>query len=121
MKKPSKLSPAALGLAIKTLRDQARMSANDLALQAGMTPSSLSRTENGFRQVELAEATLIAEALGAKVDDVVRIAREVQSSGIVKQRERAMAELHRSMAQVKEAAVAVMAELQRAEGGNTSR
>jgi transcriptional regulator with XRE-family HTH domain len=111
--KSLKLSPVAIGMAMRTLREQVKMSANDLAKQTGMTPSSLSRTENGYRSLELAEADLIAVTIGTTVADLLRVARHLEDSGTVQQREKALVEFHRSLAEVKGAATVALADLQR--------
>lgn len=108
-----KLSPVSVGMAIKTIREQSKMSANDLAKQTGMTASSLSRTENGYRAVELSEAVTIAQCAGTSLDELIKLAEHLESSPFVHQREAAMAEMRRSMTEVKDAAIEVLRDLRK--------
>lgn len=75
------LSRNAVGLAVRALRDAAARTLEDLAGAAGMTASSLSRTENGLRSVEFAEAVRLAEALGIGVTDFLELAQNIERSG----------------------------------------
>jgi len=111
-----KLNPVAVGLAIKAIRENAKMSATDVAKQAEMTASSYSRTENGYRAVELAEAVLICQATGTKLDNLVEVAKNAERSEHIKVREQAVAELQRSKAGIKEIADVVLQSLRSQSG-----
>jgi len=106
-----KLTNIAVGMAIRVVRERAQMSANDLALQVGMTPSSLSRTETGARAVELAEAVLIARLTGTTVADLVTVAAQMEANGYLRAREKALADLQLSKVRVKEMASVVLDQL----------
>lgn len=113
MKQLEPLSSVAIGLAVKAIREQAKMSANDLAKQVDMTPSSLSRTENGYRILDIVQADLIAQAAGKNISDIVNLAKALEKEGHVQQREKAITEYRRSMEDVKDATAAVMIDLSR--------
>jgi transcriptional regulator with XRE-family HTH domain len=108
-----KLTPIALGMAVRMVRENAKMSATDLAKMIGITSSSLSRTENGYRAVELAEAELICACTGTSLNELIEGARRLDNSGVVQQRVKAMADLQRSLAEVKSAADQVMNEIRK--------
>ncbi|AKJ28816.1 helix-turn-helix domain-containing protein [Caldimonas brevitalea] len=57
--KPSRV---AVGMAVRALREAAQLSSAGLAAVAGVHPSSLSRTENGLRDLGFAEAVAISAA-----------------------------------------------------------
>lgn len=77
------MTPSQIGLAIKIARVSRRMSARQLAAQIGFTSPILSHIESGKRSVSLAEAYQICSALSMRLDDLVTIAKEVDSKDIV--------------------------------------
>lgn len=56
---------------IRELRDAREWTQLRLAVEAGITPTSLSRIENGHDTPRLDTAKKIADALGVKVDDLI--------------------------------------------------
>lgn len=56
---------------IRELRDARDMTQLRLAVEAGITPTALSRIENGHDIPKLNTAKKIADALGVKVDDLI--------------------------------------------------
>jgi transcriptional regulator with XRE-family HTH domain len=69
-----KLSRKSVGLAVRAAREAANLTSADLAGQTAMTPSSLSRTENGLRALEFHEAVAVAKCLGIEVEDLRTLA-----------------------------------------------
>lgn len=105
------LNPVAVGEAIRILRERARMGAGDLAAQAGMTSSTLSRTENGLRAVELAEAVSIVETVGSPLQTLVDLARDPKVAALIQARQKVVADLQQSKADIKKAADQALDEL----------
>ena len=91
------LNSAAVGLAIRFERERLKITANDLAAQTDITPSSLSRTERGQRMLDLDEADRLARKLGLTVDSLLSKAAELESSGVVKRHIEAMRSLGASI------------------------
>lgn len=56
-----------VGEAIRAAREEIEMRPCDLAAEAGLTPSQLSKIEHGKRRVSCEEATRVADALGLPV------------------------------------------------------
>lgn len=84
------------------------LTAADLAKQVGITASSLSRTENGLRALELHEAAAIATVLGTSVQALLDLAQRLEETGIVKERKEATAELQRYLSGTRTAALAAL-------------
>jgi transcriptional regulator with XRE-family HTH domain len=91
------LNTAALGLAVRSARERLKITANDLATQTGMTPSSLSRSEKGTRMLMLDEARSIAHVLGMTVQDLMDLAVQLEQSGLVKKRDEAVQDFQRAL------------------------
>lgn len=108
MAKAPKISTHALGAAIKMARENARMSATDVAQQTEITTSSLSRTENGHRAVELAEALQLVDVIGISLDDLIKTARHLDSQGVLQQKIAAKNAFDQSLAEVRAAAAEIM-------------
>lgn len=108
-----KLSPVSLGMAIEQILKDADMTAAVLAEKISITTSSLSRTINGLRAVELAEADLIAQVTGKTVDDLLNLARMFERDGHVRERINAMAVLDKSLRRVDAAASRVLKKLRK--------
>ena len=66
-----KLMQMKLGTALKEIRDEARMTQDDLAERAGTTKSSVSRIENEEQVPSLDMLERLAAALGVKVYQVM--------------------------------------------------
>lgn len=77
-----KLSRTTLGLAVRAARDAAGLTLNDLAGIAGMTPSSLSRSENGLRDLSFEEAVAIAAAVHVDVQTLRTLAETFELEGV---------------------------------------
>lgn len=99
------LNTIALGIAVRLAREEKQMTSNDLALQAGMTPSSLSRSERGLRMLELDEALRVATTLGMTTNDLIEQAQRIEQSGVAKQHQQALKQIDLSLKQVREAAL----------------
>ncbi len=69
-----KLSRASVGLAVRAAREAASLTLSDLAGAVGMTTASLSRSENGLRDLEFAEVVAIAEAVRIDVEWIQSLA-----------------------------------------------
>lgn len=76
------LSRVSIGLAVRSVREAASMTLDELASAAGMTASSLSRTENGLRAIEFAEVVSLAEVAGVSVEAFLDLARSFESHGV---------------------------------------
>lgn len=76
-----KLSRTSIGLAVRAARDAARLTLKDLAEPAGMTISSLSRSENGERDMTFAEITAIAAAVHIGIEDLRTLAETFERDG----------------------------------------
>lgn len=59
-------------VAIKVMRKQKNMTQADLAELLGVTPAAISRYESGERIPDIVTAAKIANALGCKVDDLIK-------------------------------------------------
>jgi transcriptional regulator with XRE-family HTH domain len=68
----------AIGAAIAHLRKRRNLKAGVLAKAAHITGSKLSRIECGKSPVELADFLQIADALNAKIEDIIELARVFQ-------------------------------------------
>ena len=76
-----KLSREALGLAVRAAREAADFTLGDLAGVAGMTVPSLSRSENGLRDLEFAEVVAIADAVKIDVEWIRALAETYERAG----------------------------------------
>jgi transcriptional regulator with XRE-family HTH domain len=97
------LNTAAVGLAVKFTREQLKITGNELARQAGLTPSSLSRTERGVRMLALDEASKIATIFGMTVNDLIGVAHQLEKTGLVQQRDDAFRDFQRALEEAKSA------------------
>jgi transcriptional regulator with XRE-family HTH domain len=61
--RPKSREAVALGEAIRSRRDTAKLNQRELASRAGIDPTDLSRIENGRREPTLAQLRAIARAL----------------------------------------------------------
>jgi transcriptional regulator with XRE-family HTH domain len=105
------LSRISLGMALRTAREAVKVTANDLARQVGMTPSAISRTENGLRALELSEAARIAPVLGTTVEGLLTVAKRLEESGLASEQSEAVKDFNRSLAEAQEAALAALKEV----------
>lgn len=78
-----RLSRTALGLAVRAARGAARLTLKDLAELAGMTVSSLSRSENGERDLTFVEISAIATAVRVELEDLRTLAETFERDGTV--------------------------------------
>lgn len=69
-----KISRASVGAAVRTAREAAQMTAADLATLTDISPSAISRTEAGLRDLHFAEATAVAHVLGLSIDAFMDLA-----------------------------------------------
>ena len=76
-----KLSRTSIGLAVRAARNAAGLTLKDLAVPAGMTISSLSRSENGERDMTFAEMTAIAAKVGIGIEDFRTLAETFERDG----------------------------------------
>ena len=76
-----KLSRISIGLAVRTLRDAGGKTLSDLAGRVGMTLSSLSRSENGQRDMSFAEITAIAAELSIDIEYLRTVAETFERAG----------------------------------------
>jgi transcriptional regulator with XRE-family HTH domain len=106
-----KISRISVGLAVRAARETARLSLADLAPMAGMTTSSLSRTENGLRALEFAEAVAIAAAVKLDVDRLLQLAEAFERSGAVEKRH-SMSQLQQDLNELQQLAIKAAIEAQ---------
>lgn len=76
-----KLSRTSIGLAVHAARDAAGFTLKDLAEPGGMTISSLSRSENGERDLTFAEMSAIASAVHIGIEDLRTLAETFERKG----------------------------------------
>lgn len=76
-----KLSRITIGLAVRAARAAAGLTLKDLAEPAGMTVSSLSRSENGERDMTFAEISAIAAEVRLGVEDLRTLAETFERDG----------------------------------------
>lgn len=76
-----RLSRASVGLAVRAVREAARLTLSDLAQEVGMTTASLSRTENGLRDIEFAEAVAISAAVRIELETLRTLAETFEHAG----------------------------------------
>jgi transcriptional regulator with XRE-family HTH domain len=76
-----KLSRISVGLAVRSAREAAELTLNDLAKLTGMTVPSLSRSENGLRDLEFAEVVAIANAVKLNLETVRSLAETFEYAG----------------------------------------
>lgn len=103
-----KLSRVSVGLAIRSAREAAKLTLNDLAPAVGMTVSSLSRSETGQRDLEFAEVVALAAAFKVDLEHLRTLAETFERGGAAdkqRDRERLLADLNDLQRQAIEAAI----------------
>jgi transcriptional regulator with XRE-family HTH domain len=88
------ISRMSVGLAVRASREAAKLSAADLANMAGMNASTLSRTENGLRALELVEAMEIATAVGLDIPKLLSLAETFERDGAADRRSQLQRDLN---------------------------
>jgi transcriptional regulator with XRE-family HTH domain len=78
-----KLSRTSLGIAVKTARELQKMTLKDLAVAADLKEYSLSRSENGLRDLEFAEVVAIAQVLHVELAWIINLAENLDRSGVL--------------------------------------
>lgn len=73
-----------MGLAVRAAREAARLTLNDLAALTGITLSSLSRSENGQRDLAFTEVLEIAKALKVDAETLRTFAETFERAGVSK-------------------------------------
>lgn len=76
-----KISRSSLGLALRAIREAARMTLKDLSASTGIAVSSLSRSENGQRDLEFAEVVQVCETVGLDVLAFRMLAESIEEAG----------------------------------------
>ncbi len=80
MSKPkNSFNMLATGLVVRELRTRFNMRLHDLAPLMSITPSSLSRIENGERKLFLDEAFLLSQVTGVPLQAMVEKIRELET------------------------------------------
>lgn len=103
-----------MGLAIRTSRDAASLTLNDLASLTGLTQSTLSRTELGERDVAFTEILAIAEAVNIDVEALRTLAETFEREGAaanMAEKKSAKVQLARDMNQLQRLAIESAIEL----------
>lgn len=73
---------AKVGRAIKRLRRARGLSLDDVAARVGISPSFLSRLENGQRELTLATMTALAQAVGVTMAELVTVSDALQPDAL---------------------------------------
>lgn len=76
-----------LGLAIKALRENKKLSAKELSLSAGLPEYVVSRIENGKLRLDFATAYALSSAMGVTMDELANVARSLAPSRIIEKTE----------------------------------
>ena len=76
-----KLSRASIGLAVKAARSAAELTLQETSKATSVSVSSLSRLENGERDLGYAEALLIAEVFQLNLEDLRTLAETFERQG----------------------------------------
>jgi len=100
-----KLNRTSIGLAVRSARVAAAMTATDLSALTGISSSSISRTESGLRELEFSEALLISRALGISVSVLQDLAETFEREGAAKTADR-IGELRHDLALLQREAIA---------------
>lgn len=77
-----KLSRTAIGMAVKSARLAAGLTAAELAKVTGLSASAVSRTESGMRALEFVEALAVSSALGIDVEALRTLAETFEREGV---------------------------------------
>jgi transcriptional regulator with XRE-family HTH domain len=76
------ISRISMGLAIRAVRDMAKLTLSALSDKTGIPISSLSRIENGLRSVDFAEALAIAEVAKIDISTLRTLAETFERQGV---------------------------------------
>jgi transcriptional regulator with XRE-family HTH domain len=99
-----KLSRTSVGLAVRAAREAAGLTLKDLAGTTGITTSSLSRSENGERDLAFTEVLAIAEALRVDAETLRTLAETFERAG-APEKQSARAELSRDLNELQRMAI----------------
>lgn len=77
-----KLSRASVGLAVRAVREAARLTLDDLSHRTGISVPSLSRSENGLRDTDFSEMVSIAAAVGLELETLRTLAETFEYAGV---------------------------------------
>jgi transcriptional regulator with XRE-family HTH domain len=112
MKADQTLIRLAIGMAIRSLREERQVSATKLGEAAGISSPTLSKMENGLRELTLFEAMALTHAMGCDVTKLSALAEKLVSTGAVKQRITAQTRYEKALAETHEAITVALKELQ---------
>jgi transcriptional regulator with XRE-family HTH domain len=76
-----KLSRTSVGLAVRAAREAAKLTLTDLSGETNISVAALSRSENGLRDIEFAEAVSIAAATHIDVETLRTLAATFEREG----------------------------------------
>lgn len=110
-------SSVQIGLAVKSARIAAGISAKQLAERCRLTASALSKIESGRQALGFAEAAEVCSVLGIRIDHLAALSREVApfAAETANVREQLRAELQELQKKTIRAAIAVQAAKRTAE------
>jgi transcriptional regulator with XRE-family HTH domain len=77
-----KLSRTAIGMAVKSARLAAGLTASQLANDTGLSASAISRTESGVRALEFVEALAVSSALCIDIEALRTLAETFEREGV---------------------------------------
>ena len=86
------LTKEGIGLAVKTLRRQAKLTQTGLAEQAGLTASAISRIELGEAELWFIDCVAVTKILKISLEEFVAFAEKLETDEIRKARERLLAQ-----------------------------
>ena len=81
---PRTPSRAAIGVAVRSLRQVAHLTLRDLSTLGGMTEASLSRTENALRDLSFSEADVLCHCTGIPLQEFVALTLSLDARGASK-------------------------------------
>lgn len=106
-----KISRTAVGLALRSARLAANMTAADLASRTALSASSISRTESGKRDLAFLEALAVSKVLGIEVSLLQDLAENFEREGAGKKAFR-ISELGEDLRQLQREAITTAIALQ---------
>jgi transcriptional regulator with XRE-family HTH domain len=100
-----KLSRTSVGLAVRAAREAARLTLQDLSEATGLTVASLSRSENGQRDMAYAEVMAIADALKIDPEAFRTLAETFERSGAAEHLQQSRSKLEQDLNELQRLAV----------------
>lgn len=77
------ISRLSIGMAMKSAREAAGMTLADISSRCGISISALSRSENGQRDIDFAEAVEFSRAVAIELDQLIDLAETFENAGVL--------------------------------------